>query len=167
MERDVPPMACRWRRRPRSVAPLAQGGRRPPTRRVRDPLRPLADNGAAFTEWYRAPELLLGARHHAPMRGRRGCLLAELALLSPLFFFSCKAEQEEGIPGPPAFSFVCLSLLFACARFLFGGRGIVLSVQAGGEATEKKKERHPFTHTHTCPGASASSWASSASAPWP
>ena len=28
------------------------------------PLRPLADNGVVVTIWYRAPELLLGARHY-------------------------------------------------------------------------------------------------------
>jgi cyclin-dependent kinase 8/11 len=53
---------------------------------VRDPLRPLADNGVVVTVWYRAPELLLGARHHGPPvdAWAAGCLLAELALLSPL-----------------------------------------------------------------------------------
>jgi cyclin-dependent kinase 8/11 len=30
------------------------------------PLRPLADNGVVVTIWYRAPELLLGARHYTP-----------------------------------------------------------------------------------------------------
>lgn len=54
---------------------------------LRDPLRPLADNGVVVTVWYRAPELLLGARHHGPPvdAWAAGCVLAELALLAPLF----------------------------------------------------------------------------------
>ena len=35
-------------------------------RSVRAPLRPLAENGVVCTIWYRAPELLLGARHYTP-----------------------------------------------------------------------------------------------------
>ena len=29
-----------------------------------DPLLPLSDNGVVVTIWYRAPELLLGAKHY-------------------------------------------------------------------------------------------------------
>ena len=68
---------------------------------MRDPLRPLADNGVVVTVWYRAPELLLGARHHGPPvdAWAAGCVLAELALLTPLFR---GREAETAVaPTPP------------------------------------------------------------------
>ncbi|KAK9822475.1 hypothetical protein WJX81_008266 [Elliptochloris bilobata] len=51
------------------------------------PLRPLSDNGVVVTIWYRAPELLLGARHYTPAADvwAAGCILAELLALRPLF----------------------------------------------------------------------------------
>jgi serine/threonine protein kinase len=51
------------------------------------PLRPLADNGVVVTIWYRAPELLLGARHYtrAVDVWAAGCIFAELLTLRPLF----------------------------------------------------------------------------------
>ncbi len=51
------------------------------------PLRPLADNGVVVTIWYRAPELLLGARHYtrAVDVWAVGAIMAELMLLRPLF----------------------------------------------------------------------------------
>ena len=55
-------------------------------RLIKDPLRPLSDNGTVVTIWYRAPELLLGAAHHGPPvdAWAAACVLAELALLTPL-----------------------------------------------------------------------------------
>ncbi|KAJ9505022.1 hypothetical protein QJQ45_026151, partial [Haematococcus lacustris] len=51
------------------------------------PLRSLAENGIVVTIWYRAPELLLGARHYtrAVDVWAAGCILAELCTLRPLF----------------------------------------------------------------------------------
>ena len=51
------------------------------------PLRPLHDNGVVVTIWYRAPELLLGARHYTPALDvwAVGCIFAELTALRPLF----------------------------------------------------------------------------------
>eukprot|EP00727_Mastigamoeba_balamuthi_P001038 m51a1_g10931 putative protein serine threonine kinase (375) ;mRNA; f:138363-139784 len=47
------------------------------------PLQPLCQNGVVVTIWYRAPELLLGAKHYTP--AVVGCIFAELLLLKPLF----------------------------------------------------------------------------------
>ncbi|KAG2500382.1 hypothetical protein HYH03_001955 [Edaphochlamys debaryana] len=51
------------------------------------PARPLSDNGVVVTIWYRAPELLLGARHYtrAVDVWAAGCIFAELLILKPLF----------------------------------------------------------------------------------
>eukprot|EP00899_Mesostigma_viride_P012901 jgi/Mesvir1/21611/Mv04037-RA.1 len=51
------------------------------------PLRPLSENGVVVTIWYRAPELLLGARHYtcAVDMWAVGCIMAELLTLKPLF----------------------------------------------------------------------------------
>eukprot|EP00850_Spirogloea_muscicola_P008325 SM000044S15972 [mRNA] locus=s44:354689:358627:+ [translate_table: standard] len=51
------------------------------------PLKPLADNGVVVTIWYRAPELLLGAKHYTPAVDlwAVGCIFAELLNLKPLF----------------------------------------------------------------------------------
>lgn len=66
-------------------------------RLVRDPLRPLSDNGTVVTIWYRAPELLLGAAHHGPPvdAWAAACVLAELALLRPLFQGTETADARE------------------------------------------------------------------------
>ena len=60
------------------------------------PLRPLADNGVVVTIWYRAPELLLGARHYTTAVDvwAAGCCAAELLLLRPLF-----QGEERKSPG--------------------------------------------------------------------
>lgn len=60
------------------------------------PLRPLSDNGVVVTIWYRAPELLLGARHYTPAADvwAAGCILAELLALRPLF-----QGEERKQPG--------------------------------------------------------------------
>lgn len=39
------------------------------TRVVREPLEPLWNNGVVVTIWYRAPELLLDAKHYGPGKG--------------------------------------------------------------------------------------------------
>eukprot|EP00958_Prasinococcus_capsulatus_P017711 scaffold2017_cov387-Prasinococcus_capsulatus_cf.AAC.17 len=51
------------------------------------PLKPLSDNGVVVTIWYRAPELLLGARHYtrAVDMWALGCIFAEMLHLSPIF----------------------------------------------------------------------------------
>lgn len=51
------------------------------------PLKPLGDNGVVVTIWYRAPELLLGAKHYttAVDMWAVGCIFAELLTLKPLF----------------------------------------------------------------------------------
>ncbi|KAL5188613.1 Cyclin-dependent kinase E-1 [Glycine soja] len=51
------------------------------------PLKPLSDNGVVVTIWYRAPELLLGAKHYtsAVDMWAMGCIFAELLTLKPLF----------------------------------------------------------------------------------
>ena len=56
----------------RKIAPLA---------------RPLDENGPVVTLWYRAPELLLGAKHYdeAIDAWAAGAIFGELANLAPLF----------------------------------------------------------------------------------
>ncbi|GAB4835519.1 Cyclin-dependent kinase E-1 [Ancistrocladus abbreviatus] len=51
------------------------------------PLKHLSDNGVVVTIWYRAPELLLGAKHYtsAVDMWAVGCIFAELLTLKPLF----------------------------------------------------------------------------------
>jgi len=51
------------------------------------PLKPLSDNGVVVTIWYRAPEILLGARHYTKAidMWAVGCIFAELMTRSPLF----------------------------------------------------------------------------------
>ncbi|CAN1254532.1 Cyclin-dependent kinase E-1 [Linum perenne] len=51
------------------------------------PLKSLSDNGVVVTIWYRAPELLLGAKHYtsAVDMWAVGCIFAELLTLKPLF----------------------------------------------------------------------------------
>eukprot|EP00884_Botryococcus_braunii_P016065 jgi/Botrbrau1/3141/Bobra.0070s0109.2 len=53
----------------------------------KEPLRSLSDNGVVVTIWYRAPELLLGAKHYTTSidMWAIGCICAELLLLRPLF----------------------------------------------------------------------------------
>lgn len=51
------------------------------------PLKPLSENGVVVTIWYRAPELLLGAKHYTSVvdTWAMGCIFAELLTLKPLF----------------------------------------------------------------------------------
>ncbi|KAK9950220.1 hypothetical protein M0R45_005746 [Rubus argutus] len=51
------------------------------------PLKSLSENGVVVTIWYRAPELLLGAKHYtsAVDMWAVGCIFAELLTLKPLF----------------------------------------------------------------------------------
>ncbi|KAL0544371.1 hypothetical protein IC582_019485 [Cucumis melo] len=60
------------------------------------PLKPLFENGVVVTIWYRAPELLLGAKHYtsAVDMWAVGCIFAELLTLKPLF-------QGQEVKGPP------------------------------------------------------------------
>ena len=68
-------------------------------RLARAPLAPLyAGDKVVVTIWYRAPELLLGARHYtrAVYCWAVGCVLAELAALRPIF------KGEEARPAAAA-----------------------------------------------------------------
>ncbi|KAF9610226.1 hypothetical protein IFM89_021419 [Coptis chinensis] len=62
------------------------------------PLKPLADNGVVVTIWYRAPELLLGAKHYtsAVDMWAVGCIFAELLTLKPLF----QGVEVKATPNP-------------------------------------------------------------------
>ncbi|KAL9656288.1 hypothetical protein ABK040_007901 [Willaertia magna] len=53
----------------------------------KDPLRKLADDGPVVTIWYRAPEILLGAKHYTPAIDiwSIGCIFNELVTTRPLF----------------------------------------------------------------------------------
>ncbi|KAL4425063.1 hypothetical protein ABPG77_001841 [Micractinium sp. CCAP 211/92] len=63
-------------------------------RSVRQPLEPLWNNGVVVTIWYRAPELLLDAKHYTGAIDvwAVGCIMAELLLLRPLF----QGEERKG-----------------------------------------------------------------------
>ncbi|KAL6542464.1 Cyclin-dependent kinase E-1 [Orobanche minor] len=62
------------------------------------PLKPLSENGVVVTIWYRAPELLLGARHYtsAVDMWAMGCIFAELLTLKPLF----QGQEVKGTSNP-------------------------------------------------------------------
>jgi len=62
------------------------------------PLKPLSDNGVVVTIWYRAPELLLGAKHYtsAVDMWDVGCIFAELITLKPLF----QGVEVKASPNP-------------------------------------------------------------------
>ena len=63
------------------------------------PLRPLSDNGVVVTIWYRAPELLLGAKHYtrAVDIWAIGCIFAELITTKPLFPGKEKDPQNPNL----------------------------------------------------------------------
>ncbi|KAL5555198.1 hypothetical protein UlMin_037434 [Ulmus minor] len=62
------------------------------------PLKPLSENGVVVTIWYRAPELLLGAKHYtsAVDMWAVGCIFAELLTLKPLF----QGAEVKATPHP-------------------------------------------------------------------
>ncbi|WJX40930.1 Cyclin-dependent kinase E-1 [Trifolium repens] len=62
------------------------------------PLKPLSENGVVVTIWYRAPELLLGAKHYtsAVDMWAMGCIFAELLTLKPLF----QGAEVKATPNP-------------------------------------------------------------------
>ncbi|KAK2391233.1 cyclin-dependent kinase G-2 [Trifolium repens] len=64
------------------------------------PLKPLSENGVVVTIWYRAPELLLGAKHYTSARHldmwAMGCIFAELLTLKPLF----QGAEVKATPNP-------------------------------------------------------------------
>ncbi|GAB4821372.1 hypothetical protein N2152v2_008418 [Parachlorella kessleri] len=64
------------------------------TRVFREPLEPLWNNGVVVTIWYRAPELLLDAKHYNPAvdMWATGCIMAELFTLRPVF----QGEERKG-----------------------------------------------------------------------
>jgi cyclin-dependent kinase 8/11 len=45
------------------------------------PLRPLSDNGVVVTIWYRAPELLLNAKHYTRAIGTKSSSLSQVLLI--------------------------------------------------------------------------------------
>lgn len=61
------------------------------------PLKSLSENGQVVTIWYRAPELLLGAKHYTTAIDiwAIGCIFAELIMLNPLFPGSEKFEDDQ------------------------------------------------------------------------
>lgn len=93
---------------------LVTGGDRPPASRgvikiadfglarlFQSPLRPLPDvDAVVVTIWYRAPELLLGARHYtaAVDMWAVGCIFAELCASKPLF----QGSERERAPDDRA-----------------------------------------------------------------
>ncbi|OAY78140.1 Cyclin-dependent kinase E-1 [Ananas comosus] len=62
------------------------------------PLKTLYENGVVVTIWYRAPELLLGAKHYttAVDMWAVGCIFAELLTLKPLF----QGVEVKATPNP-------------------------------------------------------------------
>ncbi|CAN6465274.1 unnamed protein product [Victoria cruziana] len=62
------------------------------------PIKPLYENGVVVTIWYRAPELLLGAKHYtsAVDMWAVGCIFAELLTLKPLF----QGVESKSTPNP-------------------------------------------------------------------
>lgn len=62
------------------------------------PLKSLSENGVVVTIWYRAPELLLGAKHYtsAVDMWALGCIFAELLTLKPLF----QGQEVKATPNP-------------------------------------------------------------------
>ncbi|KAJ4773502.1 Protein kinase superfamily protein [Rhynchospora pubera] len=72
------------------------------------PLKPLYENGVVVTIWYRAPELLLGAKHYtsAVDMWAVGCIFAELITLKPLF----QGVEVKATPNP--FQFDQLDKIF-------------------------------------------------------
>jgi len=68
-------------------------------RLFQDPLEPLPKSDqVVVTIWYRAPELLLGAKHYnsAVDTWALGCILAELGMLAPLFKGREEKREEKG-----------------------------------------------------------------------
>ncbi|KAK3265819.1 protein kinase super protein [Cymbomonas tetramitiformis] len=74
-----------------------------------DPLRHLSDNGVVVTIWYRAPELLLGAKHYtrAVDLWAAGCIFGELMTLKPLF------QGQEDKKSSVAFQYDQLDKIFS------------------------------------------------------
>lgn len=68
----------------------------------RDPLAPLwAGDKVVVTIWYRAPELLMGARHYTPAIDlwAIGCIFGELLCLRPMFKGDeAKIDNKKNVP---------------------------------------------------------------------
>jgi len=88
MHRDIKPanilVMGENNREERGVMKIADFGS---ARIFQEPMRSLAEDGEVVTLWYRAPELLLGAKHYTKAVDiwSAGCILAELYLLTPIF----------------------------------------------------------------------------------
>lgn len=71
-------------------------------RRFNNPLQTLyVGDKVVVTIWYRAPELLLGARHYTPSidQWAVGCILAELLALRPIFKGEeAKMDNKKNVP---------------------------------------------------------------------
>eukprot|EP01080_Neovahlkampfia_damariscottae_P005777 gene5777-9598_t len=69
-------------------------------RKIQDPIRNLSDDGPVVTIWYRAPEVILGAKHYTPAIDiwSVGCIFGELLTGLPLF--NGKEIKMEGDNNP-------------------------------------------------------------------
>jgi cyclin-dependent kinase 8/11 len=71
-------------------------------RLIYQPLQPLfAGDKVVVTIWYRAPELLLGAKHYSKAIDcwAVGCVMAELASLRPIFKGEeAKLDSKKNVP---------------------------------------------------------------------
>lgn len=67
---------------------------------IAEPLRTLGDDGPVVTIWYRAPELILGAKHYTPAvdMWAVGCIFNELVMSRPMF--EGKEVRVEGNQNP-------------------------------------------------------------------
>jgi cyclin-dependent kinase 8/11 len=71
-------------------------------RLFQQPLRALHYDGVVVTVWYRAPELLLGAKHYTKAidMWAIGCIFGELLTSSPLF--QVEPNPKNSSPPPPS-----------------------------------------------------------------
>ena len=85
------------------------------SRLFNSPLKPLADlDPVVVTFWYRAPELLLGARHYTKAIDiwAIGCIFAELLTSEPIFH--CRQEDIKTRSGVNNIIFSVLRKLLIC-----------------------------------------------------
>lgn len=135
-------------------------------RLVNEPLRPLFENGLVVTIWYRAPELLLGAKHYTravDMWAVRACCSrpqAPCVRLCGLGRFSLKLPRyraragrlcagrddrpEGALQGPPPLGAPAevspAGALTACARSASGSRGQIAQRRgAAGPAHDDRR----------------------------
>lgn len=90
----------------------------------RSPSRPLSDNGVVVTIWYRAPELLLGAKHYTPAVDlwAAACIFGELLTLKPLFHGEVRCDLCVGVCSAHAPVAICNLCMLASAGPTFLSR---------------------------------------------